>query len=96
LRSRPGIHNLDADVVSAVTEAVRSSLVLDGRPIHGVDELRALPGFNSFRLVEIIDRIERDLGVELPAEVGADDLQDVDGLCRLFTRAIANRGQSRQ
>jgi hypothetical protein len=96
LRSGTGIQNLDADVVSAVMEAVRSSLLPDGRPIRGVDALRSLPGFSSFRLVEIIDRIERDLGVELPAEVGADDLRDVDGLSRLFTKAIADRGQSRE
>jgi hypothetical protein len=83
----------DPDVVSAVTEAVRGSLLLGDRPIRGVDMLRALPGFNSFRLVEMIDRIESDLGVELPAEVGAGDLRDVDGLCRLFTRAMVDRGR---
>jgi acyl carrier protein len=80
------------DVVErAVLDALRATLPLDDRAIREAGTLRALDGFNSFKLVDVIDRVERRLGVELPAEVAADDLQDVAGLCRLFTRAMAVR-----
>lgn len=78
-------------VVGAVLDALRATLRLDDRAVRGAAALRALPGFNSFRLVDVIDRVERRLGVELPAEVAADDLQDVAGLCRLFASAVAGR-----
>jgi acyl carrier protein len=79
-------------VVGAVLDALRDTLPLDDGAIREAATLRALPGFNSFRLVDVIDRVERRLGVQLPAEVAADDLQDVEGLCRLFARAIAESG----
>jgi acyl carrier protein len=80
-------------VTRAVIDAVGSTLRLDYETVRGARTFRDLPGFTSFRLVEIIDRIERRLCVELPAEVTANDLGDVAGLCRLFAGAPAGAGR---
>jgi acyl carrier protein len=86
----------DRDRVSgAVVEALCGALQLDAGAVHAAGPLRALPGFDSFRLVDVIDRVERRLGVELPPDVAADDLQDVAGLCRLFARAVASGAGAR-
>lgn len=79
----------DDRVSRAVHEALRVTLGVDEATVAGADTLRALPGFDSFQLVEIIVRLEGRLGVQLPADAAADDLEDVDGLCRLFGRAPA-------
>ncbi|MFI5844836.1 phosphopantetheine-binding protein [Catenuloplanes sp. NPDC051500] len=71
-----------------LAEEVRAALGIspdtpvDGRP------LRALPGFNSFRLVEVIERVETRLGVELdPDELTGAALHDLDSLSAAFGRA---------
>ncbi|GIE90976.1 acyl carrier protein [Actinoplanes regularis] len=57
--------------------------LLDGRP-----SLRSLPGFNSFRLVEVIERVEARLRVTLdPDELTGAALHDLDTLTVLFDRA---------
>src|SRR4051794_25024131 len=56
-----------------------------GRP------LRDLPSFNSFRLVDAIERVEARLGVELgPDDLGAASLRDVDSLCAAFARVAGS------
>jgi len=79
-------------VMRVVIDALRQTLHLDEPTIRGAGTLRALPGFDSFRLVDVIDRIERQLGVTLPAEFTGDQLRDVEGLCRLFADAAGPRG----
>ncbi|HJQ01778.1 MAG TPA: acyl carrier protein [Jatrophihabitans sp.] len=71
-------------VRTAVLAAVADVLRLQPAEVELTGELRALTGFDSFRLVEIIDRIETGLGVPFPATASAGDLLDVAGLCRLF------------
>lgn len=73
-------------VREAVLDALRESLSIDDATIRGAGSLRALPGFDSFRLVEIVERVERRLGTPV-LEVSVNDLRDVDGLCRLFVPA---------
>ncbi|MGW2835323.1 hypothetical protein [Streptomyces sp. NPDC001286] len=54
--------------------------------LHGA-ALDSFPSFSSFRLVEIIDRIESDLGVELDAdELIPEKLRRVDDFCRIARR----------
>jgi len=77
-------------VVRVVRDALRHTLEVDDHAIDRVDSLRALPGFNSFRLVDIIDQIERRLGVRMPADASANDLFDLNGLCRLFAGTTSN------
>jgi acyl carrier protein len=76
-----------AAVAEAVLEALAVTLGLDAAEIEPVSALRSLPGFDSFRLVQVIDRAEARLGVEFPSDASAADLADVAGLCRLFGRA---------
>lgn len=76
-------------VLNAVVMALGDTLHLGPPQVRAAGSLRDLPGFDSFRLVEAIDRIEQRLGVRFPADAGADDLQDVPGLCRLFERGVA-------
>lgn len=69
-----------ASVVSAVL-GVPDARLLDGA------EFTALPRFSSFRLVEIIERLEGELGVELdPADLVPENLHRVDDLCRIVRR----------
>lgn len=83
--------SLDRAVARAVLDALRHTLGLDEPTIRGAGTLRDLPGLDSFRLVDVIDRIERQLGVRLPADFTGEHLRDVDGLCRLFAHAARLR-----
>ncbi|MCZ7437001.1 acyl carrier protein [Micromonospora sp. WMMC241] len=75
-------------VRAAVLGALGDTLHLDGSALHTTDVLRELPGFDSFRLVDVIDRVERRLGVEVPATaLSAADLRDVGSLCAMFGAA---------
>jgi acyl carrier protein len=59
--------------------------VPDARLLDGL-EFTSLPRFSSFRLVEIIERLEGELGVELdPADLVPENLHRVDDLCRIAT-----------
>jgi hypothetical protein len=70
-----------ADEVRAVL-GVGPEVPVDGRP------LRTLPGFNSFRLVEVIERAEARLAVELdPDDLTGRTLHDLDSLSAAFDRA---------
>jgi acyl carrier protein len=73
----------------AVFAALGGALHVDEQTIRHCATLRELPGFDSFRLVDVISRIEEGLGVTLPADLPAEYLRDVDGLCRLFSDAMA-------
>jgi hypothetical protein len=77
------------DVRAAVVEAVRAVLRLDAGAVDPSRPFRTLPNFNSFRLVEVIERVESGLGVELDADdLTLDALHDVDSLARLFARTL--------
>ena len=77
----------DSEIAAVVHEVIGGILQLDAATIASTTPLRQLRGFDSFRLVEIIDRVESVLGLEFPPGASADDLVDVAGLCRLFVRA---------
>ncbi|MEU7931218.1 acyl carrier protein [Micromonospora echinofusca] len=70
-----------ADEVRAVL-GVGPEVPVEGRP------LRTLSGFNSFRLVEVIERAEARLGVELdPDDLTGPALHDLDSLGAVFDGA---------
>ncbi|MDM4777778.1 acyl carrier protein [Micromonospora sp. b486] len=78
----------DDGVRAAVLGALGDTLDLDSSALRTTDVLRELPGFDSFRLVDVIDRVERRLGVEVPATaLSAADLRDVGSLCAMFGAA---------
>ncbi len=76
----------DPALAAAVRGALGATLGLDDRDVNPQLPLRSLSGFDSFQLVRLIDRVERTLGVLLPSDVAADELTDIDGLCRAFAR----------
>jgi hypothetical protein len=72
-------------VRDAVVEALSTVLGLDPHTVKSAPTLRALPGFESFRLVEAIELAERKLDAEAAVErAGSSGLRDLDGLCRIF------------
>ncbi|TDC35526.1 acyl carrier protein [Kribbella albertanoniae] len=76
-----------AVVAVELARILREVLVLGPDDPTPAGSLRDLPGFDSFRLVQVIDRAEERLGVGLPPGATAADLWTFDGLCRLFARA---------
>lgn len=61
---------------------VPASVLLDGA------ELRSLPAFSSFRMIEIVERLEDRFHVEVsPDDLVPENLRDLDALCRTVTRA---------
>ncbi|ANS70544.1 acyl-CoA dehydrogenase type 2 [Streptomyces lincolnensis] len=79
----PGTKVRDAVVAAAaeILGADTDTLRRDGR-------LHALPAFNSFRMVDMLEQLEERLGVEAdPARLTPQTLRTVDGLCRLFAHA---------
>lgn len=51
-------------------------------------DLAALPGYTSFRVIDIIDRLEAELAVELDSDdLVPENLRSMDGLCRIVHRA---------
>ncbi|WP_026422174.1 acyl carrier protein [Actinokineospora inagensis] len=81
---------VDDEIGFAVRSVIAAVLGIDEAEVHGAVSLRDLPGFNSFRLVEIIERAERTLGVELSDEdFTPDTLTQMTALCAAFTRKRA-------
>ncbi|MEU0784652.1 acyl carrier protein [Streptomyces sp. NPDC006173] len=69
-------HRVAAVVVDVLR--VPSDMLLDGATFD------SLPSFSSFRLVEIVERVESELGRELDAdELIPENLRRVDDLCRI-------------
>ncbi|MGP2436207.1 acyl-CoA dehydrogenase family protein [Streptomyces sp. JW3] len=65
--------------------------VLDVTPeaVAGNGALRSYPTFNSFRAMEIVERLEDDLEVQLdPGDLTPDALSQVDVLSRRFERLL--------
>lgn len=75
-----------ADVVFAAIAAV---LNVGEADVRATESLRELPGFNSFKLVDIIERAEDALGVELADEdFTPDALTQASALCAAFARRL--------
>lgn len=72
-----------------VLAAIAAVLRIDEADVLAAGSLRELPGFNSFRLVEIIERSEGLLGVELSDEdFTPDTLTHAAALCAAFAKAL--------
>ncbi|WP_020639045.1 acyl carrier protein [Amycolatopsis balhimycina] len=78
------------EVRESVAAVIRT--VLGTGPAEGDHALGDIPGFSSFRMMEIVERIESDLGVEFAAEdLVPEKLTHVDGLCRAVLDAGGTR-----
>jgi hypothetical protein len=79
----------EADSVrTMLVDLLCQTLAVDAGTVRGARELRELPGFNSFRLVDLIEQAESRLGVRLaPSSISATSLGDLDALCGIFADA---------
>lgn len=77
------------DIRGAVTDVAASVLAVDGETLTSAAKLSDLPTFNSFRMVEIVERLESRFGLEVePAELTPDNLLTVDALTALVGRGL--------
>ncbi|MFF3495267.1 hypothetical protein ACFYWS_28400 [Streptomyces sp. NPDC002795] len=71
-----------------VADTVAAALAVDAADVLGARSLAELPGFTSFRVVDIIERLERDLSVECAADdLVPENLHHLDGIGRVLVRA---------
>ncbi|MCG5462812.1 hypothetical protein AB0K35_08995 [Micromonospora sp. NPDC053740] len=71
-----------------VAEAAASVLRLPVPVVLGGARFDTSPEYGSLRIVEIVELVERVVGVELSADdLVPENLQDLDGLCRIVARA---------
>jgi len=79
----------DSAARPVVLAAIAAVLRIDEADVLAAGSLRELPGFNSFRLVEIIERAEGVLGVELSDEdFTPETLTHAAALCAAFATAL--------
>lgn len=75
-------------VRDTVLSTVSAVLAADPAVISATADLSTLRAFNSFRAVEIVERAEEALGVEVdPSELTPANLTSPDSLCAVFERA---------
>lgn len=80
----------DVELTSVRTAVVAELAALELNVHSGRTVLRDVPGFSSFRLVDVIERVEARLGVEVAAEaLTPESLRSLDSLCGLFTRSAS-------
>ncbi|MEV7425371.1 MULTISPECIES: hypothetical protein [unclassified Streptomyces] len=72
-----------------VAVTVAMVLRVDPGALLGGRVLAEVPGFSSFRVVEIVERLERGLAVEFaPSDLVPENLHHLDGICRIVQRAL--------
>lgn len=77
-----------SDVRAVVIDITAEVLGVDQAALQAAPTLTALPSFNSFRIVEIVERVEEQLDVEVePGDLTPDNLTRLDTLTALFARA---------
>ncbi|MGW5422607.1 acyl carrier protein [Streptomyces sp. NPDC003943] len=90
LARRLTVGEAPSDPRSVVVEELCAVLGSDVAGLPSTAPLRDLPQFNSFRLVDVIERVESRLGVTLdPEALREDSFDTVDTLCRLFAAPAA-------
>lgn len=80
--AEPALH---AGLRAAVVDEVAAVLGVAAGELEPERALREVPGFDSFRLVDVIERVEARLGLEVePAALTAQSLRSIDSLCAMF------------
>lgn len=80
-----------------MTESTRTAVLAAATEVLGAEpaaepgrDLAELPGFNSFRAMEIVEQVEQRLDVELEAEdLVPANLFHLEALCAVFDRAAS-------
>lgn len=81
------------DIRTLVTDITAEVLGITPAELRAADALTDLPTFSSFRIVEIVERIEEELDVEVePNELTPDNLTRLDTLVALFERTALGSG----
>ncbi|MGC5040331.1 MULTISPECIES: hypothetical protein [unclassified Streptomyces] len=81
------------DVRAVVTGITAEVLGVERTDLHGTGALTDLPTFSSFRIVEIVERVEEELDTEVEAsELTPDNLSRLDTLIALFERTLRTSG----
>jgi acyl carrier protein len=76
------------DVRDTVTDTAAAVLAVEPDTLIAADALTTVPTFNSFRIIEIVERLEESLEVEVdPADLVPDNLTRLSALAALFERA---------
>ncbi len=92
--ARPGTDaGTDDDAVAAIRRALMEALSVDAEALDRTPTLSELPGFDSYRLVEVLDSVEHDLGRPYdPAGLSARSVRDAISLAQLFSSAARSAG----
>lgn len=79
---------MDARAIEQVViDNASTVLAVDPATLSSTRTLTELPTFSSFRVVDIVERVEQSLGVEVDAALlTPDNLHDLAGLCGVFLR----------
>ncbi|GAB3887352.1 hypothetical protein GCM10029964_053190 [Kibdelosporangium lantanae] len=78
----------DARLREHVSEVVATAVGTPVAVVAAVPSLFDLDGFDSLAIVAVLDRLERDLGVEVPPDrILPDAFSSLDTLCDLLSHA---------
>ncbi|MEV1026113.1 acyl carrier protein [Streptomyces sp. NPDC050264] len=88
-RAETAAVTVPAPLRDRVADTVAAVLTVDVAGVLDADSLADLPGFTSFRVVEIIERLEHDLSVECAADdLVPENLHHLDGIGRIVLSAL--------
>ncbi|MFD5710983.1 hypothetical protein ACFWHW_11395 [Streptomyces pharetrae] len=86
--SGPAAPATGSDLRTVVIEETAAVLRLPTEAVVGATRLSDLPAFSSFRLVEIVERLEERLELEFdPDDLVPENLHDIESLCRTAERS---------
>ncbi|TWV47504.1 acyl carrier protein [Streptomyces misionensis] len=72
-----------------VAGTIAAVLGVDDAAVRDAESLAHLPGFTSFRVVEIVERLEQELSVECAADdLVPENLHHLDGVGRIVLSAL--------
>jgi acyl carrier protein len=84
----PAASRPPAELRRTVAEVAAAVLDTDPEPLLRGRLLSEVPAFSSFRLVEIVERLEEELGCEFRADdLVPENLHDVDAVCAIVRRS---------
>ncbi|MEV4443085.1 acyl carrier protein, partial [Streptomyces sp. NPDC049577] len=83
----PAARAVPEELRRTVAEVAASVLATDPGPLLAGTPLTDVPAFSSFRIVEIVERLESELGVEFaPDDLVPENLHEIDAICRVVNR----------
>ncbi|MGC5346982.1 acyl carrier protein [Streptomyces sp. AM 4-1-1] len=94
VREDTPVQTSGADVRTEVVAVVAEALDGDPELLRNMALLRDVPGYTSFRIAEIIERLEDDFNIEFaPEDLMPENLGSLDGLCGIVARSVTQAGR---